>query len=105
MVRPFYAIGWIMCLIGGIIMIILGLGAVFGIFFLIFYPAYAISAFFWGITIGIMGLITALGARFVHHLGTAILLLLIGIGASFLGAWFAAWLIVLGAIFGILSKL
>ena len=105
MIRAFYTIGWIMCLIGGIVMIILGIAGVFGIFWLIFYPAFALSAFFWGIAIGIGGLICALGARWVHHLGPAIILLLIGIGASFLGAWFASWLIVLGAIFGILSKL
>jgi len=104
MVRSFYTIGWIMCLIGGLIMIIFGIAAVFGIFWLIFYPAYALSAFFWGIAIGIGGLITAAGARWVHHLGTAILLILIGIGASILGLWFVAWLIIIGAIFGILSR-
>jgi hypothetical protein len=86
-------------------MIILALGAVFGIFWLFFYPVFALSAFFWGIAIGIGGLICAAGARWVHHLGTAILLILIGIGASLLGLWFVAWLIILGAILGILSRL
>ncbi len=104
MIRILYTIGWIMALIGGLIMILLGLAAVFGIFFLIFYPVYALGAFFWGIVIGIGGLICAVSARWVHHLGTAILLILIGIGASILGAWFAAWLVVLGGILGILSR-
>ena len=105
MVRAFYTLGWIMCLIGGLFLIFLGIAAAFGIFWLIFYPAFALSAIFWGIAVGIAGLICAAGARFVHHIGTAILLLLIGIGVSLLGAWFASWLIILGAIFGILSRL
>jgi len=105
MIRAFYTVGWIMSLLGGIILIILGIAAVFGIFWLLFYPAFALAAVFWGIIIGIMGLISAAGARFVHRLGTAILLLLIGIGASLLGAWFAAWLIIIGAILGMLSRL
>lgn len=86
-------------------MILLGIGAALGIFWLIFYPAFALGAFFWGIVIGIGGLIAVFGARFVRHLGTAILLLLVGIGASLLGAWFAAWLVILGAILGILSRI
>jgi len=104
MVRAFYTIGWLMCLLGGIILIIFGLAAVFGFFWILFYPAFALASVFWGIAIGIAGLIAAAGARWVHHLGTAILLLLVGIGASLLGAWFASWLIIIGAIFGILSR-
>lgn len=94
-----------MALIGGLILIFLGIAAALGIFWLIFYPVFALSALFWGITIGIMGLISAGGARFINNLGTAILLLLIGIGASLLGAWFAAWLIIIGSILGMLSRL
>ncbi len=105
MIRILYTLGWIMALVGGLILIFFGIAAALGIFWLIFYPAFALTALFWGIVIGIMGLICAGGARFVNHLGTAILLILIGIGASLLGAWFVAWLIIIGAIFGILSKL
>jgi hypothetical protein len=94
-----------MVLIGGLLMILFGLAAVFGIFWLIFYPAFAIGAFFWGIAIGIGGLIAAASARWVHHLGTAIILLLIGLGAALLGAWFVSWLVIIGAILGILSRL
>jgi hypothetical protein len=94
-----------MAFIGGLILIFLGIAAALGIFFFIFYPAYALGAFFWGIVIGIGGLICVLGARFIHHLGPAIFLLLVGIGASLLGAWFAAWLVIIGAILGILSRL
>ncbi len=104
MIRILYTIGWIMTLIGGLILMFLGLAAVFGIFFLIFYPAFALGAFFWGIVIGIGGLICAVSARWVHRLGTAILIILVGIGASLLGAWFAAWLVIIGAILGILSR-
>jgi hypothetical protein len=105
MIRFLFTIGWIMALIGGLLMILFGIAAVFGIFFLIFYPVYALGAFFWGIVIGIGGLIVVISARFVHHIGPAILILLIGIGASFLGLWIVAWLVILGAILGLLSKL
>jgi hypothetical protein len=105
MIRFLYTIGWIMALIGGLLMILFGLAAVFGIFWLIFYPAYALGAFFWGIVIGIGGLICVVSARFVHHIGPAILLILIGLGASILGLWIVAWLVIIGAILGLLSKL
>jgi hypothetical protein len=105
MLRILYTLGWIMALIGGLLMILFGIAAVFGIFWLIFYPVYALEAFFWGIAIGIGGLICAVSARFVHHIGPAILLILIGIGASILGLWIVAWLVIIGAILGILSKL
>jgi hypothetical protein len=105
MIRFLYTIGWIMALIGGLLMILFGIAAVFGIFWLIFYPVYALGAFFWGIVIGIGGLIIAVSARFVHRLGPAILIILIGIGASFLGLWIVAWLVIIGAILGLLSKL
>lgn len=105
MIRILYTIGWVMTLIGGLILILLGLAAVFGIFFLLFYPAFALGAFFWGIVIGIGGLICAISARWVHHLGTAILVILVGIGAGLLGAWFAAWLVILGGVLGLLSRL
>lgn len=94
-----------MSLIGGLILIFLGIAAALGIFWLIFYPAFALTAFFWGIVIGIGGLICVVSARWVHHVGPAILLLLVGIGASLLGAWFAAWLVIIGAILGLLSRL
>ncbi|MCW3999102.1 MAG: hypothetical protein NWE93_02555 [Candidatus Bathyarchaeota archaeon] len=105
MIRIFATIGFILALIGGLLLIFIGIAAALGIFWLIFYPAFALTALFWGIIIFVLGLIAAGGAKFVRHLGTALLLLLVGIVASLLGAWFAAWLIVVGAIFGILSKL
>jgi len=105
LIRILYTIGWIMALIGGLILIFLGIAAALGIFWFIFYPIYSLSAFFWGIVIGIGGLICVAGARWVHHWGSAILLILVGIGASLLGASFAAWLVIIGAILGILSRL
>ena len=71
-----------MTLKGGLILIFFYIAAALGIFWLIFYPV-ALAALFWGIVIGIMGLICAGGARFVNHMGTAILLLLIGIAAHY----------------------
>ncbi len=105
MIRFLYTIGWVLTLIGGLILILLGLAAVFGIFFLIFYPAFALGAFFWGIIIGIGGLICVISARWVNHLGTAILVILVGIGASLLGAWLVGWIVVVGGILGIISRL
>ncbi len=105
MIRILYTLGWIMVVIGGLLMILFGIAAALGIFWLIFAPVFALGALFWGIIVGIGGLICVGGARFVHRLGTAILLILIGIGASFLGLWFVAWLVIIGAILGTLSRL
>ena len=105
MIKVLYNLGWTMTLIGGLILILFGIAAALGIFWIIFYPVFALGALFWGIIIGIMGLICAGGARFVNNLGTAILLLLIGLAASLLGVWFVSWLIIIGSIFGILSRM
>jgi hypothetical protein len=45
------------------------------------------------------------GSRWVHRIPTAVLLLLIGIFVSLIGAWFAAWLVIIGALLGIVSRL
>jgi len=104
-IRTLATIGYVMALIGGLILIFLGIAGLLGIFWLIFYPVYALSAFLWGLVMLGIGIICAGGARWVHHLGTAILLLILGLIASLLGAWFAAWLIIIGAILGMVSRL
>ena len=43
-----FNIGFAMAMIGSVILIIVGALAALGIFLLIFYPVYAISALFWG---------------------------------------------------------
>jgi hypothetical protein len=98
-------IGFVIALIGGIILIVLGIGASFGIFFLIFFPLYALGAFFWGIAILIIGILAAASSRFVANIGAAIWLILLAIAAGLLGASFVAWIIAIGAIIGLISRL
>ncbi len=86
-------------------MIVLGIGASFGIFFLIFFPLYALGAFFWGIAILIIGILAAASSRFVANIGAAIWLILLAIAAGLLGASFVAWIIAIGAIIGLISRL
>jgi hypothetical protein len=103
--RTLANIGFIIALFGSIILIILGIGAIFGIFFLIFYPLYALESFLWGIAILIIGILAAGASRFVYNTGAAIWLIILAIIASLFGAAFVAWLIALGAIIGLLSRL
>jgi hypothetical protein len=103
--RTLANIGFALALIGGLILIFLGLAGIFGIFWLIFAPVFSLTIFFWGIVIFVLGIICAAGARYVWNIPTAILLILCGIGASLLGLWFTAWLVIVGAILGLLSRL
>jgi hypothetical protein len=105
LIRILANIGFVMAFIGGLIFLVLGIAGALGIFWLIFAPVFSITAFFWGITMIIAGIIVIGGSRFVYNIPTAILLLLIGIFASLIGAWFAAWLVIIGAILGMLSRL
>lgn len=98
-------IGFIVTLIGSIVLILMGIGAIFGIFFLIFYPLYALGAFFWGIAMVVIGLMAAGSSRFVSNIGAAIWVLILAIIAGLLGASFVAWIIAIGAIIGLISRL
>jgi len=98
-------IGFILALIGSIILIIVGIGAMLGIFFFIFYPLYSLAAFFWGIAMIIVGVLAAGTSRFVSNVGAAIWLIILAIIAGVLGAGFVAWLLAIGAILGLLSRL
>ena len=97
-------IGFAMAMIGSIILIILGIGGALGIFLLIFYPIYSIAAFFWGIIMIILGLMCAGAAKFVDRTGPALWLIVLGIIAAIFGAWFVSWLIIIGAILGLISR-
>ncbi|MCL1977314.1 MAG: hypothetical protein FWG55_04305 [Candidatus Bathyarchaeota archaeon] len=105
MSRTLANIGFILALIGSILLILAGIGAMFGIFFLIFFPAYALGAFFWGFAMFIIGILGAISSRFVHNIGAALWIILLAIIASLLGASFIAWIMVIGAIIGLLSRL
>lgn len=92
-------------MVGSIILILVGLGAMFGIFLLIFYPVYSLTAFFWGLAMLIIGILGAAASRFVYNLGAALWIILLAIVASLLGAWFVAWIMIIGAVLGLLSRL
>jgi hypothetical protein len=53
----------------------------------------------------IIGIMAAASSRFVSNVGAAIWLIILAIIASLLGAAFVAWLIAIGAILGLLSRL
>ena len=99
-----FSIGFAMAMIGSIILIVVGALAALGIFVLIFYPVYAISALFWGIAMVVLGLLGAGAAPFCNRLLPALWLILLGIIASLLGAWYIGWLIAIGAILGLIGK-
>lgn len=94
-----------MALIGSLILIIVGIGAALGIFFFIFYPLYSLGAFFWGIAMIVVGILAAGSSKFVSNVGAAIWLIILAIIAGIFGAGFVAWLIAIGAILGLLSRL
>jgi hypothetical protein len=99
-----YSIGFAMAMIGSIILIVAGALAALGIFLLIFYPLYAISSFFWGVAMVVLGLFGAGAAKFCNRLGPALWLIIIAILASLLGAWYIGWLIAIGAILGLIGR-
>jgi hypothetical protein len=99
-----FRIGFAMAMIGSVILIITGALAALGIFLLIFYPVYALSSLFWGITMLILGFLGAAAAPFCNRLIPALWLIFLAIIASLLGAWYIGWLIAIGAILGLLGK-
>jgi hypothetical protein len=103
--RTLANIGFAMSLIGSIILILFGLAGIFGTIFLIFYPLYALGSFLWGIAMLILGILCAGASRFVYNIGAAIWLIILAIIISILGASYIAWLIALGAIIGLISRL
>lgn len=103
--RTLANIGFILAMIGSIILIIVGLGAMFGIFLLIFYPVYALGAFFWGLAMLVIGILAAAASKWVFNVGAAIWLILLGLIAALFGAAFVAWLIIIGAIIGLISRM
>jgi hypothetical protein len=97
-------IGFVMALIGSILLIIIGGLAMLGIFTLIFYPLYAIVSFWWGLAILIIGLLAASASRWVNNTAAALWLIVLAIIAGIFGAWWASWLIGIGAIIGLLTR-
>jgi hypothetical protein len=97
-------VGFAIALIGSIILIIVGGLAMLGIFALIFYPVYALASFWWGLSILIIGLLGASASKWVNNTGAALFLILLAIIAGIFGAWWASWIIGIGAIIGLFSR-
>jgi hypothetical protein len=97
-------LGFAIALIGSIILIIVGGLAMLGIFALIWYPLYAITAFWWGLSILIIGLLGASVSRWANNVGAALFLILLAIVAGIFGAWWASWIIGIGAIIGLVTR-
>ncbi len=97
-------IGFAMALIGSILLIIVGGLAMLGIFTLILYPVYAITSFWWGLSILIIGLLGASASRWVNNSAAAIWLIILALIAGIFGAWWASWLIGIGAIIGLVTR-
>ena len=95
-------IGYIFALIGAIIIILTGLLSIIGSPFLAFFsPIGAIGLLGGGIVRLILGVICAVGAKYVRHLGWMIVLIVLGIIAGGPGGL----LVVLGALIGLIAKL
>ena len=99
-----YNIGFGMALIGSIILIIVGGLAMLGIFTLIWYPVYAIASFWWGLSILVIGLLGVSASKWVNNTGAALFLILLAIIAGIFGAWWASWLIGIGAVIGLVTR-
>ncbi len=97
-------IGFALAFIGSVILIIVGGVAMLGIFALIWYPVYALVAFWWGLAILIIGLLAASVSKWVNNTGAAIWLIMLAIIAGIFGAWWASWLIGIGAIIGLVTR-
>jgi hypothetical protein len=97
-------IGFAIALIGSIILIIVGGLAMLGIFVLIWYPVYALVSFWWGLSILIIGLLAASASKWANNTGAALFLILLAIIAGIFGAWWASWIIGIGAIIGLFSR-
>jgi len=93
--------GYILALIGGILIVISGLLRVIGSPFLAISALAAIGTFGYGLVELIIGLICVAGSRYVGHLGWAIALIVLGVIAGGIGGG----LVILGALLGLLSKL
>jgi hypothetical protein len=98
-----YNFGFGMAVIGSIILIVVGGLAMLGIFTLIWYPVYAITAFWWGLAILILGVLGLSASKWVDRTGAALFLILIAIVAAIFGAWWASWLIGIGAVIGLVA--
>jgi hypothetical protein len=100
-VNSFAYAGYIIVLLGGILLIIFGLLGVFGTVLIPFSPLYYIGVSVHGFVTLIIGVICVIGSKYVARLEWAIILLVLGIVATGLGGT----LVILGALLGLVSVL
>jgi len=100
-VNSFAYAGYILVLLGGILLVIFGLLGVFGTVLIPFSPLYYIGASVHGLVTLIIGVICVIGSKYVARLEWAIILLVLGIVATGLGGT----LVILGALLGLVSVL
>ncbi|NLB75057.1 MAG: hypothetical protein GX799_01135 [Crenarchaeota archaeon] len=93
--------GYVLALIGGIIIVISGLLTIIGSPFFAFSALSALGAFVNGIIQVVIGIICIIGSKQVKHLGWAIILLILGIIAGGIGGI----LVIVGALLGLIAKL
>ncbi len=94
-------VGYILVMLGGILLIIFGLLGLLGIVLVPFSPLYYIGVAAHGLITLIFGIIAIIGAKQVGTLWWAIGLLVLGIIAT----GFGGTLIILGALLGLVSAL
>jgi hypothetical protein len=94
-------VGYILALIGGILLVLFGLVNLIGSAFLIFSPIAFLSKSVYSLVEIVLGIICIIGSRMVKNITWAIILLILGIVAGGIGGT----LVVLGALIGLLTKL
>ena len=93
--------GYILVLLGGILLIIFGFLGLLGTILITFSPLYYIGVSVQGLVTLIIGIICVVGSKYVGTLVWAIVLLVLGIVATGIGGT----LVILGALLGLVSAL
>lgn len=93
--------GYILALIGGILIVISGLLRVLGSPFLAISALAAIGTFAYGLVELLIGIVCVAGSKYVGNLGWAIVLIILGIIAGGIGGI----LVIIGALLGLVSRL
>ena len=94
-------VGYILALIGGIIIVLFGLLALVGTAFLIFSPIAFLGGAVYALIEIVIGIICVIGSRRVSTLVWGIILLVLGLVAGSIGGT----LVILGALLGLISTL
>jgi hypothetical protein len=93
--------GYILALIGGILIVVFGLLGLLGASFLVFSPLRFFADSVYALAGIVIGIICIIGSRYVSTLIWAVILLVLGLIAGNIGGS----LVVLGALLGIVSTL